>query len=241
MSKTEASSVPLWQPDRKGTLIVSDPRFGTHFLQRIIADAVARERPVEKNDEIDLAPIQGWPQSVRSVLERLGDRESYQVAIVNSVVAKNELIAHPEALAQWHVIRLTRRNKIGWFRSFGLFFMHEHSELNSTPEQRTSRLLHHGTPQEDYLDSLASQGPMIIDAQTVNQIGGNLSLHLLSKLVAVDVEVDYDDLPGMQSEHTWWKGNQYPDMAMDQMFADWSEIEPILANWHEIDLPGRFR
>lgn len=227
----------LWNPDRRGTLIVGDPRFGTHYLQSIVRDHVSATRPYDQNGEIDLAPIVNWPRFVRDKLQEMESRESYQIAIVNSVVAKTELIAHPEMLDRWHVIRLTRKDKISWFRSWALFFMHEHSEHNSG----RASLLHHGTPQDAYVQSLADHGPVLLDAQNINQVGGNLGLQVLSFLVSADEEIDFDDLPGLQTQHTWWKGNHYPDMGMDEMFSNYQEVEALLRLWDGLNLAGSFR
>ena len=227
----------LWNPVCKGTLIVSDPRTGTHFLQSTVADLVAQHRAVSSNGEIDLEPTKDWPGSTGRILRQLAQQDEYQVAIVNSVVAKTELIARPDLMTDWHVIRLTRRDKIGWFRSWALFFLHEHSEH----QDMSGCLQHHGTAQETYLRSLDRHGPMQFDGLKVKSIGGNISLHVLAKLVAVDEEIDYDDLPALASQHTHWKGNQYPQVDLNRFFTNWPEIEPLLANWSAIDPPGRFR
>lgn len=233
----------LWNPDRRGTLIVGDPRTGTHFLQRIVRDRVADHRGVQVNHEIDLAPIRGWPRSVRTVLEQLASQDSYQIAIINSATAKVELISDPAALERWHVIRLTRQDKVSWFRSWALFFLHGRSEVNAAAPAtgQDDRLLHHGTPEASYREGLARHGPVMIDSRAVDEACGSLCLHVLAKLIAVDEEIDYEDLPGLQSEHTWWKGNEYPDITMQDMFVNWQEMRPVLEHWHKIDRPGLFR
>lgn len=228
----------LWDPHKKGTLIISDPRAGTHFLQRTVADMVSQHQAVVRNDEIDLEPTKNWPGSVGRTLTGLAQRPEYQVAIINSVVAKNELIAHPDLTVNWHLIRLTRRDKIGWFRSWALFFLHEQSEHNQGP---SGPLQHHGTSQETYLQSLASLGPIKIDGEGIKHIGGNLSLHVLCKMVPVDEEIDYDDLAALETQYTRWKANRYPEVALDRLFANWSELEPLLISWSSIDPPGQFR
>lgn len=239
----DADQARLWNPERKGTLIVGDPRTGTHFLQRIVRDRVADVREVQVNHEIDLAPIKGWPRSVRDTLAAIAQRGSYQIAIINSATAKVELISDPAALDQWHVIRLTRRDKISWFRSWALFFLHRRSEIHVDPPSSgdDDRMLHHGTPEHSYRQGFAQHGPVIIDSQAVDEVCGSLCLHVLGKLIAVDEEIDYEDLPGLQSEHTWWKGNRYPDMAMHEMFVNWQEMRVVLEDWHKIDRPGQFR
>lgn len=233
----------LWNPRHRGTLIVGDPRTGTHFLQRIVRDRVADEREVQVNHEIDLAPIRGWPRAVRDTLRDLAARDRYQIAIINSATAKVELTSDPGALEHWHVIRLTRRDKISWFRSWALFFLHGRSEVNveAGPGTTDDRLLHHGTSEESYRQNLTSHGPVVIDSRAVDQVCGSLCLHVLAKLIAVDEEIDYEDLPGLQSEHTWWKGNQYPDMTMEEMFVNWQEMRSVLEHWHQIDQPGQFK
>lgn len=235
--------VRLWNPDRKGTLIIGDPRTGTHFLQRIVQDRVAGLREVEINHEIDLAPIKGLPGSVRHTLIAAAQRDSYQIAIINKANAKIELLSDPAVLDQWHVIRLTRRDKVSWFRSWGLFFLHQKSEVNVAPSTANDddRMLHHGTPESIYRQALVQHGPVIIDNRAVDEACGSLCLHAIGKLIAVDEEIDYEDLPNLQSEHTWWKANHYPDVSMEEMFVNWKEIQALLEYWPKIDVPGQFR
>lgn len=216
----------LWNADRCGTLIISDPRFGTHFLQKIVADRVRPHLSVELHSEIDKQPQEQVP--VGLTLAQLAARPTYQVAIVNSVNAKTELLADPGLLAPWHVIRLTRRDKVGWMRSWAWFFLHPGSEVSS---RHADRLLHHGTSQQSYIENLHRLGPVELTPDVIKDIASNLCLHALSLLIPADEDIDYDDLPGLQSEHTWWKGNDYPDLPMHTLFPGYDRIEPLLAAW----------
>lgn len=224
----------LWNADRRGTLIVSDPRFGTHFLQKIVADRVRSNRGVDAHSEIDRLPE--TQASIDRTLARLAGQSNYQVAIVNSVNAKTALLADPDLMAAWHVIRLTRRDKVGWMRSWALFFLHPASEVASTHEHP---LLHHGTPARSYIENLHQLGPVELNPAVIKDIVSNLCLHALSLLIPADEEIDYDDLPGIQSEHTWWKGNDYPDLPMQSLFTGYDRIEPLLRAW--TPSVGRFR
>lgn len=224
----------LWNAGRRGTLIISDPRFGTHFLQKIVADRVRVYRPVSTHSEIDKQPQAQTP--VGRTLAQLASMSTYQVAIVNSVNAKTELLADPTLIESWHVIRLTRRDKVGWMRSWALFFLHAASEVHSVHD---SRLLHHGTSTQTYVENLRRLGPVELDPAVIKDIASNLCLHTLSQLIAVDEEIDYDDLPDLQSEHTWWKGNDYPDLPMHELFPGYDRIQALLETWPAG--PGRFR
>lgn len=216
----------LWNPSRCGTLIISDPRSGTHFLQKIVADRVRPHQSVEINGEIDKQPESQAP--VAGTLIQMSAETVYQVAIVNSVNAKTALLANPDLLAPWHVIRLTRRDKVGWMRSWALFFLHPGSEVYSTHDDR---LLHHGTSARAYIENLHQSGPIELDPEVIKDIASNLCLHALSLLVPADEEIDYDDLPGLQSDHTWWKGNDYPDLPMHTLFTGYDRIRPLLQAW----------
>lgn len=224
----------LWNAGRRGTLIVSDPRFGTHFLQKIVADRVRPYRAVDIRSEIDKEPQADRPIGI--TLARLAGEIAYQVAIVNSVNAKTELLADPDLLDAWHVIRLTRRDKVGWMRSWALFFLHQASEVYSTHDDR---LLHHGTSAQSYIKNLHQSGPIELHPEVIKDIASNLCLHALSLMIPADEEIDYHELPGLESEHTWWKGNDYPDMPMQMMFSGYDRIEPLLQAWTAG--AGRFR
>lgn len=226
----------LWRASRRGTLIVSDPRFGTHFLQKIVADRVRPHRAVDTRSEIDKQPEIDQP--IRLTLAALAGESAYQVAIVNSVNAKTELLADPGLLEPWHVIRLTRRDKVGWMRSWAWFFLHPGSEVSSG---HADRLLHHGTSAQSYIENLHRLGPVELTPDVIKDIASNLCLHALSPLIPADEEIDYGDLPGLQSEHTWWKGNDYPDLSMQTLFPGYDRIRPLLEAWSAKDVRGRFR
>lgn len=226
--------VDLWNTERRGTLIISDPRFGTHFLQKIVADRVRPYRAVEQQNEIDIQPADVAP--IGHTLAQLAARAPYQVAIVNSVNAKTELLADPGLLESWHVIRLTRRDKVGWMRSWALFFLHPASEVSST---NRDRLLHHGTPAQSYIENLHRWGPVELDAAVIKDIASNLCLHTLSLLIPADEEIDYDELPDLQSEHTRWKANDYPDLSMQALFSGYDRVGPLLKYWTAQTMYGR--
>ena len=226
--------VDLWNAGRRGTLIVSDPRFGTHFLQKIVADRVRAYRPADTQSEIDKLPETEDPIGLK--LTQLAGESNYQVAIVNSINAKTALVADPALLEAWHVIRLTRRDKVGWMRSWVWFFLHGASEGNHAGH---NRLLHHGTAAQAYIESLRDAGPVELTPLVIKDIVSNLCLHALSLMIPVDEEIDYDELPDLQSEHTWWKGNDYPDLPMQSLFPGYDRIEPLLRTWTAS--AGRFR
>lgn len=234
------SKARLWNPERSGTLIVSDPRCGTHFLQSIVKDAVADHRACQTNGEIDLDSATGDLGLLTARLEQMAKSPDYQVGIVNSLSAKTEILARPSMLSRWHVIRLTRRDKVSWMRSWCLFFLSAGSEVNVKTD-RSHVIMHHATTEDIYRSNLDSHGPIRLHSDLIKDLSANLCLHVLCDLIPADEEIDYDDLPGLQSEHTWWKGNQYPDISMHDWFENYHEIEPLLLAWTRVSRAGRFR
>lgn len=225
----------LWHPERRGTLIVGEPRSGTHFLQKVIRDRVQPFMPVSINDEIDLEITPGGSSPTAGRLIGLEARDGYQVAIVNSSHGKAQLIADPELLHSWYVVRVTRQDKIGWFRSWAMFTLHVLGEGNNPPggTKPDMQFLHHNTPQEVYLEGIRRQGPLRLDARMISQACANLYLQQLGDLIPADETVDYDDLYNYQTEHTWWMENQYPEPEHHrdrsrQLFENWDDIAPIL-------------
>lgn len=246
MHKAQRKGLTLWNPDRRGTLIISDPRCGTHFLQRVTSDRVQEHGSVDRNGEIDIPKTPTRLQvgqlnenlPIAPQLAALEMKSAYQVGIVNSISAKLELLADPSLLRSWHVIRLTRRDKVGWMRSWVLFFLHPNSDLYST---LGDRLMHHGTGIEHYTETLRRSGAFELTTQVIKDIVGSLTLHTISPVIPVDEEIDYDQLPGLQTENNPWKGNDYPDLPMDVMFSGYARLQPLLENWNNVHTKGRFR
>lgn len=246
MRKAQLKAKNLWNPDRRGTLIISDPRCGTHFLQRAVISQVTPHRPIDRNGEIDIPKKTPQLQvgeyyenlPIGPQLAALEKKSAYQVGIVNSISAKLELLADPALLAPWHVIRLTRHDKVGWMRSWVLFFLHPKSALYST---LGDSLMHHGTGIEHYTETLRKSGAFELTPQVIKDIVGSLTLHTISPLIEVDEELDYDQLPHLQTEDNPWKGNDYPDLPMDVLFSSYDRIQPLLEHWHHNRTTGRLR
>lgn len=124
----------LWRPDREGTLILSDHRFGGHFLQDVIFQRVPddqgtkceinRPGPSLPGDRAsDLIPY------INTRFDQCVAQSQYPILLINDAYVKLTLLANRKELDRWHKVRLTRRDKISWFISWWLFINHQNSML----------------------------------------------------------------------------------------------------------------
>ena len=202
-------------PTKKGTLILSYFRSGTHFLHDVIgtncAKATVTHYEICNDDTI---------QQLVAITDQ--DDTNYHVCILNNTVAKFYLRKANRLLSKWHTIRLTRNNKIGHFISYWFW------ELN-TLEQRcnnTGRFLHNSTPANRYKKYL-QEGPVEVD---INVVAAWLQEQLILELINTDVEIDYDDLAKFSNVNIEWSPNHYGDINLSDMFVNHAQVEDLLSS-----------
>jgi hypothetical protein len=204
------SILPLWDDTKIGTAIIGYYRCGTHYLHDIILDQVPR--------------AQNQLQEINTIDEIIAVEKTnkYQIAILNQGSTKVHLVGKKEILKEWHVIRLTRRDKISHFIShwFWLQLTAEEREKNSGSFQ------HHNTPSERYHAAI-SKGPVTYD---IGSVIVWLEQQLINNFLPYDVCLDYQDLPGY-SNIIKWTPNRYGNISLKDLFTNHKEIEDLLINF----------
>ena len=202
----------LWNYCKIGTLILSYYRSGTHFLHDAICDTI--DKPVVSFDEICN------DNTINELLEIQNNTDpTYKICILNNICPKYYLT--PEILRKWHVIHLTRNDKIQQFISHWVWAQ------NSLDERinNTSNFKHHGTPAENYQSLLADKRNYDIENVIAWLAEQPISYHLHH-----DVEIDYNELPIYASNNIKWNPNQY-NFKLQDLFTNYQEIENLLTNF----------
>jgi hypothetical protein len=205
----------LFDKNKKGTLIVSYYRSGTHFLSSLI------------NEKVDFAKSGFVGELVADIDFRVIHSKIanvYQIAILNATDPKFDLVAHPWMIADWHVIKLTRTNKVNHFISW--YFWMKNFEQNET-----FKFKHNSASSSDYLNYMSSQTEKIY--YDINKIKSWISEQLITYFVKCDEVIDYDELKYLTSENcvTKWSPNDYANITLYDIFSNAEEIEKLLANF----------
>jgi hypothetical protein len=200
----------LYNLDKKGTLVLSYYRSGTHYLQDVIISLLPRSNRCGEicNDG--------------TIEQLLKIDKNYLVAIMNSVEPKFNLVAHTEVLNEWHVIKLTRRNKVQHFISYWFW------EQN-TMQQRfndTGKFKHHGTN-----NSVYALGLIQLQYYPISAVKSWLQEQLVLEFLPYNYTVDYDDLPAVGQELIEWQPNEYGNITLNDLFTNGTEIQDLLENF----------
>ena len=204
---------------KRGTLIIGYFRSGTHFLHDLIFEKCVV--PKKRYWEICTSTNIGVGQ-----LEEITESSdpAYKICILNNTVPKLYLRNKQNLLANWHTVRLTRKNKLSHFISN--WFWH----LN-TPEQQmqnSGTFLHNSTMHERYSNQLRQHGKVKIDISFVEVW---LMEQLILELIPTDEEIDYDDLSSMTPLNFRWTPNQYFDIKLADIFVNHAEIEDLILSF----------
>lgn len=232
-----ATERPLWNLDRQGTLIFGDHRFGSHFLESVIADTLpvaCRKRSVGicHQHQVPANSKTLAAEDIVNRFENLRDPPLYCTLIVNDPFEKIALMTRPDLLDRWHRIRLTHQNKTRWFISHWWYQRHERSG--------ESKLLHHNTPSYVYENYLDSSGLIRFSQADIRSMISLLGDHMLNYAIPVEIEIDYSELEDLQTPSVPWMQNQYPYDRLEDFFTNPHEIQQVLAMWEQIRIPGRF-
>lgn len=196
-----------WDPSKKGTVIVSSYRSGTHFLYDNLCSHLRKKN-------IQISPIQEVDD-----LHWVSNSKPYTIAILNSSTPKIPLVKDQDQLNDWHIVRLTRNNKIEHWISHYVWQYH-----NST-EQRfnNTNLPHHGGTQEKYKNipqvkfDTGLLEPWLLEQFLINLFSANITL-------------DYTDLPLINDTSFKWSPNDY-GLDLSQLFSNSNEIHSILKDY----------
>lgn len=242
---SSVSDIRLFNPDKVGTMIVACPRFGSHYLELLVEERVNdhfkrwSESPgVHSLREIfadDNMPGDNDPGRFLQAIEKYHDRPGYHTVIINSSLPKIVLMTRPDILARWHVVRITHVDKLRWFVSWWLFFMHEKSVWANSKQaaaRPTERFRHFGTSQETYDRALSNAPTYTLTTSNLWNIQASLFSHRVNDYMPADEQVDYADLKYIYTVTAEWKANQYPDIDLDQWFTN-ADLVRVMLNMYQ--------
>lgn len=203
-------SMKLIDTNKKGTLILSYYRSGSHFLSNLILEELQKRhiRSVLLHEICN-------DETVNDLKKVLKDK--YAVAIMNVVNPKYDLIASPELLKDWHVIKLTRNNKLQHFISY--YFWKKNTLDNQIYK-------HHNTPSSVYKSNLSDK--IFYD---INLVKHWLSELLILYFIHSDIELDYKDLEYLATDTVKWLPNDYSEITLSDIFINGHDIEKFLMNF----------
>lgn len=208
--------VKLFDKNKTGTLIISYYRSGTHYLSDYIDLFLNHEEP---ESCYNFQEVETYEQ-----LEELTSRDisKYKLAIVNSIHPKFFLLNNQELLSKWHVIRLTRKNKIDHFIS-SYFWKKKRVDMKLP-------FKHHCTKEQAYLDFINKTGKETYDEELVKIW---ITEQLLTYVTPCDVQIDYDELPLIDPNDYYltWQPNKYGNLGLSDIFNNYQEIEKLLNNF----------
>ena len=211
----------LYNPNKKGTLILAGPRYGSHFLAQVVVDWLPADlKPVQGvggHSEIGITEQRFF--GVVNELDQVEQQLGYQTVIVNDQSAKMLMIAKPELFENWHIVRIIQDNKTHWFRSFWYFLL-----------ANDAKFQHHGTDQTVYHEDLSQQGQYTVSPNQMMIAGWNLNQTLLNQYIDCDEHIHYEALPKLETSVSWM-ANQYPDVPISEMFTNGTDIELMLKSW----------
>jgi hypothetical protein len=210
----------LWNPNKVGTLIISYYRSGTHFLHDTIDDQCPFETIMRGEICND--------NSIQQLIELTNNDMPYKICILNNTTPKFYLTSADELLSKWHVVHLTRKNKLNHFMSHWFWFQ------NTLDQQKSDsgNFLHHATKNSVYRQHLNE----VKKSVSVDFVIQWLMEQLINYHIKADVSIDYDELIDYQSEDIAWAPNQYENIQLEDIIVNYQEIKNLLLDF---DLANR--
>jgi hypothetical protein len=205
--------IQLVDKSKKGTLILGYYRNGTHFLQDTILDLYPG---IQVYDEI------GNDNTIND-LEQLTQSSGYKICILNNTAPKFYLAGRRDLLDQWHIINLTRNNKVQHFISYWFW------EQNTLQERisNSGKFSHHNTKHDVYKNSMLGNKV----CYDIEAIIAWLQEQLINFHIAYNETVDYDELPKYQTDNISWTPNQYHSIGLADIFENHQEIHNLLSSF----------
>jgi hypothetical protein len=129
------------------------------------------------------------------------------------------LVKNQQLLKDWHIVRLTRNNKINHWISFYIwkYFNTHQQRLDDTnlPHHGGTRSMYKNLPKVTYdLDNL--------DVWLLEQYPINL--------FRADVDIDYDDLSNIEGTDIGWTPNDY-GLTLSDLFDNHEDVHNKLKDW----------
>jgi len=206
----------FWNSDKVGTLIISYYRCGTHFLHDAIHDSCPF--PTTMLGEICN------DNSIQQLVDLTNTDTPYKLCILNNSEPKFYLTSADELLSKWHVVNLTRQDKVSHYISHWFWFQNSQQQRNLN----SGKFQHHNT------DHVTYQSFLDKNKQSVpkNHVIQWLQEQLINCFVKSDLIIDYNDLVNHQTDNIHWQPNQYENIQLHDMIQNHEEIKNLLLNFN---------
>ena len=200
----------LYNESKIGTLIVSYYRSGGHFLHDYLVDSITNSVALGEINEL-------------SVLTSCNIKTNYYVGILHSIHPKFYLLNDTKLLNKWHVVHLTRRDKVSHFIS-NYFWKIINHKLNTNG----SNFDHHATTYTNYRNYIDNQPKVVYDIEHAKVW---LLEHTLSYFIKSNYQIDYSELTSLESHEIKWNPNKYGNITLEDLFINHDELNNLLTNF----------
>jgi len=209
------SEIQLYDLKKRGTIIISSPRMGSHYLQDAIEVLLRRQQiPCVIQDQLIGRDIY---QDINT------DAGKYHICIANDLLSKEKLMQQTKHLEEWHVIHLTRSDINSW--AISCYFMFQKNSFGN-PLIPHPRFLHRGTQRSAYQDHLDQYPTYPLKLLTM-QMGNRLRTCDMPYHVCID----YADLATYFGHVCPWRPNDYTGIDLERDFKNGPQIKQVLQAW----------
>lgn len=191
---------------KKGTLIISSYRSGTHFIyDNLLSYLRFNSIAINTYNEVD---------DIKFL-----ETNRYGVAIINAVSPKLELVMNQNLIKDWHVVRLTRVDKKYHWISYYVW-----KYFNTVRQQfDNTNLPHHGGTRDRY-----QHIPQV--EFSLPEIETWLLEQLLINLFIADISLDYNELSSVTDTVFKWNPNDY-NLTLEKLFTNHFQIGKYLEHY----------
>jgi hypothetical protein len=211
--------VQLYDLKKTGTIIVSSPRSGSHYLQHVINKQLTENTiPTVILDQL----------AGKNIFQDIDIADGkYHVCIANDIRSKEYLIKQKNHSNNWHVVRLNRADLTAW--AVGCYFMFQKNSFATHVSGADDiKFKHHGTKKIIYKEHLDAKGNFVYPLCQLRQELQNRSL---TDEIPCDVCVDYADLKTYFGSICHWQPNGYPEFVLERDFKNGEKLKEILQEY----------
>jgi hypothetical protein len=192
---------------KAGTLIITTPRTGAHFLEQFICTNLP--------ELVRLREISDYSQLSAGL-----QKGQYFTAIINDLHFKFWLLSQLEVLENFHVVILTRKDKVMHWISTYLFRQGQNKKIKSP--------IHNATKNQIYTNFINENDPIELDlCEIANWM---LEIGLLDNGLPCNYKIDYSQLIDLYPGQQAWTPNDYQGIGLDTLFINHEKIEYLLKN-----------
>lgn len=207
----------LWDPKKRGTLILSSYRSGTHYLQQIIWHSISTAH----KDYLVLPHGEFHPDGSELNIDDLNNLKSdYTIAILNSGYAKF-FLTNTTKLDGWHLVHLTRNDKVSHFISEWIWRQNPEDQQGYTMQ----KFKHHNGKKQDY-DELLNHKIHYDLTKVIEWLKEDLINYCLPNTT----RIDYSQLKFIAPYNCPYQPNRH-GLRLSDLFTNHAEIEGLLANY----------